>query len=71
MKTAVEYLEEVLTISLGEHRMRLLVNEFNKAKEMEQEQGEYNLMDCKRIVHEGFVYVKLNDLLHVKKKFQQ
>jgi len=35
------------------------------------EQGEYNLMDCKRIVHEGFVYVKLNDLLHVKKKFEQ
>jgi hypothetical protein len=68
--TAVEFLlEEInkltgLTIAMDEPCVE-------QALEMEQEQGEYNLMDCKRIVHEGFVYVKLNDLLHVKKKFQQ
>ena len=38
MKTAVEWLEEMLTISLGEHHMSLFINEFNKAKKMEKEQ---------------------------------
>jgi hypothetical protein len=37
MKTAVEWLEEMLTISLGEHHMSLFINEFNKAKKMEKE----------------------------------
>ena len=40
MKTAVEWLEEMLTISLGEHHMSLFINEFNKAKKMEKEQIE-------------------------------
>ena len=38
MKTAVEQLQEYLSISLGPDRMRLLFNEFEKAKEMEKEQ---------------------------------
>jgi hypothetical protein len=38
MITAVEQLQEYLSISLGPDRMRLLFNEFEKAKEMEKEQ---------------------------------
>ena len=37
-KTAVEHLQEYLTISLGIDRMRLLFNEFEKAKAIEKEQ---------------------------------
>ena len=37
-QTAVEHLQEYLTISLGIDRMRLLFNEFEKAKEIEKEQ---------------------------------
>lgn len=37
-KTAVEQLEEYLGLSLGPDRMRLLANEFEKAKELEIEQ---------------------------------
>ena len=37
-QTAVEHLQEYLTISLGIDRMRLLFNEFEKAKAMEKEQ---------------------------------
>jgi len=36
--TAVEQLQENLTISFGIDRMRLLFNEFEKAKEMEKQQ---------------------------------
>jgi hypothetical protein len=72
MKTAVEWLEDNLLFEpWAEEHFKHNKECWDKAKEMEQEQGEYNLMDCKRIVHEGFVYVKLNDLLHVKKKFEQ
>ena len=37
-QTAVEQLEEYLSISLGPHRMRMLFNEFEKAKQLEQDQ---------------------------------
>jgi uncharacterized membrane protein len=37
-QTAVEQLEEYLGLSLGKDRMRLLVNEFTKAKELEKRQ---------------------------------
>ena len=37
-KTAVEFLEEMMTIALGEHHMSLFINEFNKAKKIENEQ---------------------------------
>lgn len=63
-QTAVEYLSYMYTLQGAIYQ-----DDINKALEMEQEQGEYNLMDCKRIVHEGFVYVKLNDILHCKKSF--
>jgi hypothetical protein len=35
MKTPVYFLEEMMTIALGEHHMSLFINEFNKAKKME------------------------------------
>jgi hypothetical protein len=38
MITAVERLQEYLSISLGPDRMRLLFNEFEQAKEMEKKQ---------------------------------
>jgi hypothetical protein len=38
IQTAVEQLEEYLGLSLGKDRMRLLANEFEKAKEMEKQQ---------------------------------
>ena len=37
-QTAVEFLEEMMTIALGEHHMTLFINEFNKAKKIEKEQ---------------------------------
>lgn len=37
-QTAVEQLEEYLGLSLGKDRMRLLANEFEKAKELEKQQ---------------------------------
>lgn len=37
-QTAVEQLQEYLTLSLGKDRMRMLFNEFEKAKAMEKEQ---------------------------------
>jgi hypothetical protein len=54
--TAVEQLQVYLSISLGRDRMRMLFNEFEKAKEMEKEQiknawlnsltkGDYNSAD--------------------------
>jgi hypothetical protein len=39
-QTAVEQLQENLTISFGIDRMRLLFNEFEQAKEMEKQQIE-------------------------------
>lgn len=35
MKTPVYFLEEMMTIALGKHHMSLFINEFNKAKKME------------------------------------
>ena len=35
MKTPVDFLEEMMTIALGEHHMSLFINEFNRAKKME------------------------------------
>jgi hypothetical protein len=70
-QTAVEYLEDVMTQCLGVDRMRLLFNEFQKAKAMEVEyQHEYKWNNCKKIIHEGFVYVKYNDLLECEKSFK-
>ena len=47
--TAVEQLQEYLTLSLGKDRMRLLFNEFEKAKAMEKDQRltmpDYDLED--------------------------
>lgn len=37
-QTTVEQLEEYLAISLGPDRMRMLANEFEKAKQLEKDQ---------------------------------
>ena len=37
-QTAVQQLQEYLAISLGPDRMRMLANEFEKAKEIEKDQ---------------------------------
>ena len=44
--------------------------DFEQAKEMEREQHEYTWDKCKKIIHEGFVYVKYNDLLECEKSFK-
>ena len=44
--------------------------DFEQAKEMEREQQEYKWDNCKKIIHEGFVYVKYNDLLECEKSFK-
>ena len=51
-QTAVEQLEEYLSISLGPDRMRLLFNEFEKAKAMEKEQIINTWYDCKMSIIE-------------------
>lgn len=52
--TAVKFLEEMLTISLGKHHMSLFVNEFNKAKKIEQEQIEQAYFDGTCFEENGF-----------------
>ena len=37
-----------------------------QALEMEREQHQYRWDKCKKIVHEGFVYIKYNDVLNCK-----
>lgn len=41
-----------------------------QAKEIDREQHEYRWDNCKKIIHEGFVYVKYNDLLECEKSFK-
>lgn len=67
-QTAVEWLQEELK---GVYESDYLNKLIDQAKEMEREQQEYKWDNCKKIVHEGFVYVKFNDLLQCEKKFQQ
>ena len=59
-QTAVEQLQEYLTISLGPDRMRMLANEFEKAKAMEKEQimeaYEAAEKDCGRDFLHGDLY---------------
>ena len=45
-QTAVEYLQECLSISLGIDRMRLLENLFERAKEMERGHAQLYVVYC-------------------------
>lgn len=63
--TAVEYLEYMWSLQGA-----IYLDDINKAKEMEEEQHQYTWDKCKKIIHEGFVYVKYNDLLECEKSFK-
>lgn len=65
-QTAVEYLEYMWVLQGAIYK-----DDIDKALEIEREQHDYRWDNCKKIVHDGFVYVKLNDLLQCEKKFQQ
>jgi|LakMenE01Jun11ns_1017448.scaffolds.fasta_scaffold6899290_1 hypothetical protein len=60
--TAVEYLSYVYALQGAIYQ-----DDIDKALEMEREQHEYEWDNCKKIIHEGFVYVKYNDLIQCKK----
>jgi methionine synthase I (cobalamin-dependent) len=62
MKTAVEQLQEYLSISLGPDRMRLLFNEFEKAKEMEKEQIIDAFFEGK---NDGILMERYSDYKHI------
>lgn len=66
-QTAVEWLQEELK---GVYESDYLNKLIDQAKEMEREQQEYKWNNCKKIIHEGFVYVKYNDLLECEKSFK-
>lgn len=61
-QTAVEYLSYVYALQGAIYQ-----DDIDKALEMEREQHEYEWDNCKKIIHEGFVYVKYNDLIQCKK----
>jgi hypothetical protein len=65
-QTAVEWLIEELK---GVYESDYLNKLTEQALEMEREQHGYNWINCKKIIHEGFVYVKYNDLLECEKSF--
>jgi hypothetical protein len=67
MKTAVEWLVEELK---GVYESDYLNKLTEQALEMEREQHGYNWINCKKIIHEGFVYVRYNDLLECEKSFK-
>jgi hypothetical protein len=63
-QTAVEYLEYMWTLQGA-----IYLDDIDKAKEMEREQHEYRWVKCKKIIYEGFVYIKYSDLLECEKSF--
>jgi hypothetical protein len=65
-QTAVEWLVEELK---GVYESDYLNKLTEQALEMEREQHGYNWINCKKIIHEGFVYVRYNDLLECEKSF--
>ena len=65
-QTAVEWLQEELK---GVYESDYLNKLIEKAKQMEREQHQYTWDKCKKIIHEGFVYVRYNDLLECEKSF--
>jgi hypothetical protein len=44
-----------------------IVNQALQMEQEQQEQQEYEWDNCKKIIHEGFVYVKYNDIIQCKK----
>ena len=74
-QTAVQWLAEELCYITDSGKYILdntddVTDIVNQALEMEREQQEYKWNNCKKIIHEGFVYVKYNDLLECEKSFK-
>jgi len=65
-QTAVEWLIDQLVkeneVTLKGENYKL----FDQALQMEREQHESKWAECNKIIHDGFVYIKYNDLLHCK-----
>ena len=66
-QTAVEHLQEYLTISLGIDRMRLLFNEFEKAKEMEKEQ----IIDFAYVIADDLACGVFRDKEDMEKRYEE
>ena len=69
-QTALEWLEKELNWMEESKNTHYINLKIKQAKEMEREQQEYKWDNCKKIIHEGFVYVKYNDLLECEKSFK-
>jgi hypothetical protein len=66
-QTAVEHLQEYLSISLGPDRMRLLFNEFEKAKAMEKEQ----IIDFGYDIADDLACGKYRDKKHMEERYNE
>jgi hypothetical protein len=69
-QTAVEWLlENLISEPHSEKDFKYNSECWEKALEMEEEQHGYNWVNCKKIIYEGFVYIKYSDLLECEKSF--
>jgi hypothetical protein len=66
-QTAVQQLEEYLTISLGKDRMRLLANEFEKAKAMEIDQ----IVDFAYVIADDLACGVFRDKEDMEKRYEE
>lgn len=67
--TPLEYDYEVQRALTMNHKVCMAIGTLDNDRVIIRN-GINSWMDCKKIVHEGFVYVKFNDLLHCEKKFK-
>lgn len=64
--TAVEYLQEYLSISLGIDRMRLLENLFQRAKEMERGHAQLYAIYCLTSIKEDLPVIRFEDFIKLE-----
>jgi hypothetical protein len=65
-QTAVEYLQEYLSISLGIDRMRLLENLFERAKEMERGHAQLYAIYCLTSIKENLPVIRFEDFIKLE-----
>jgi len=65
-QTAVEYLQECLSISLGIDRMRLLENLFERAKEMERGHAQLYVVYCLTSIKENLPVIRFEDFIKLE-----
>lgn len=65
-QTAVEYLQECLSISLGIDRMRLLENLFERAKEMERGHAQLYAIYCLTSIKENLPVIRFEDFIKLE-----